>query len=93
MYDLFGDTVNTASRVEGNSEPGRVNISETTYHLIKYAFHCEHRGKVEAKNKGQIDMYFVRRIKAEFSADAEGTVPNARFLKEISVSEAVQELA
>lgn len=58
-YDIWGDTVNTAARVEANSEPGRVNISETTYHLIKYAFNCQHRGKVEAKNKGFLDMYFV----------------------------------
>lgn len=58
-YDIWGDTVNTASRVEANSEPGRVNISETTYNLIKYAFHCQHRGKLEAKNKGYLDMYFV----------------------------------
>ncbi|MEZ4986250.1 MAG: adenylate/guanylate cyclase domain-containing protein [Saprospiraceae bacterium] len=58
-YDIWGDTVNTAARVEANSEPGKVNVSETTYNLIKYAFNCHHRGKVEAKNKGLIDMYFV----------------------------------
>ena len=60
-YDIWGDTVNTAARVEANSEPGKVNISETTYNLIKYAFQCTHRGKVEAKNKGLLDMYFVER--------------------------------
>ena len=60
-YDLRGDTVNTAARVEANSEPGKVNISETTYNLIKYAFQCTHRGKVEAKNKGLLDMYYVER--------------------------------
>lgn len=58
-YDIWGDTVNVASRIEGKSEPGKVNISETTYHLIKYNFACSYRGKVEAKNKGLIDMYFV----------------------------------
>ncbi|WP_083926217.1 adenylate/guanylate cyclase domain-containing protein [Neolewinella persica] len=58
-YDIWGDTVNVASRIEGKSEPGQVNISESTYHLIKYKFRCTYRGKVEAKNKGLIDMYFV----------------------------------
>jgi class 3 adenylate cyclase len=58
-YDIWGDTVNVASRIEGKSEPGRVNISESTYDRIKYKFRCTYRGKVEAKNKGLIDMYFV----------------------------------
>ncbi|MEL7219837.1 MAG: adenylate/guanylate cyclase domain-containing protein [Bacteroidota bacterium] len=60
-YDIWGDTVNTAARVEANSEAGKVNISETTYGLIKYSFECVHRGKVEAKNKGLLDMYYVNR--------------------------------
>lgn len=60
-YDIWGDTVNIASRVESNGEAGRVNISETTYRLIKYTFECLYRGKVEAKNKGLIDMYFVQK--------------------------------
>jgi class 3 adenylate cyclase len=60
-YDIWGDTVNTAARVEANSEAGKVNISETTYGLIKYDFDCIHRGKVEAKNKGLLDMYYVQR--------------------------------
>lgn len=58
-YDIWGDTVNVASRMESKSEAGKVNISETTYHLIKYNFACNYRGKVDAKNKGMIDMYFV----------------------------------
>lgn len=62
-YDIWGDTVNVASRVEGKSEPGRVNVSESTYHLIKYRFDCEYRGRVEVKNKGSLEMYFVRREK------------------------------
>lgn len=60
-YDIWGDTVNTAARVEANSEAGKVNISETTYGLIKYDFDCIHRGKVQAKNKGLLDMYYVQR--------------------------------
>lgn len=64
-YDIWGDTVNIASRVEANSQIGRVNISETTFNLIKYDFDCEYRGKVEAKNKGLLDMYFVNKEKVE----------------------------
>ncbi len=58
-YDIWGDTVNTASRMESSGEIGKVNISGTTYDLIKDKFHCTHRGKITAKNKGEIDMYFV----------------------------------
>ena len=58
-YDIWGDTVNTAARVETNSGVGKVNISETTYEFIKYRFRCTYRGKIEAKNKGLIDMYYV----------------------------------
>jgi adenylate cyclase len=58
-YDIWGDTVNTASRMESSGEIGRVNVSGETYELIKSQFKCTHRGKVKAKNKGEIDMYFV----------------------------------
>jgi class 3 adenylate cyclase len=58
-YDIWGDTVNTASRMESSGEVGKVNISGTTYDLVKDKFNCVHRGKVQAKGKGEIDMYFV----------------------------------
>jgi len=58
-FDVWGDTVNIASRMESAGEPGRVNISAYTYDLIRTEFDCEYRGKVDAKGKGQIDMYFV----------------------------------
>lgn len=58
-YDIWGDTVNTASRMESSGGVGKVNISGTTYELVKHEFLCEYRGKIEAKNKGSIDMYFV----------------------------------
>lgn len=60
-YDIWGDTVNTASRMEQSGATGKVNISETTYQLIKDSFICTPRGKIEAKHKGMIDMYFVER--------------------------------
>ena len=59
QYDIWGDAVNIAARMEQNSEPGRVNISVATYALVKDVYSCDYRGKIEAKNKGAIDMYFV----------------------------------
>jgi len=59
QYDIWGDTVNIASRMESSGEVGKVNISQSTYQKVKDQFHCVHRGKVVAKGKGEIDMYFV----------------------------------
>lgn len=58
-YDIWGDTVNIASRMESSGEPGHINISETTYALVKETVACTPRGKIQAKNKGEIEMYFV----------------------------------
>lgn len=58
-YDIWGDTVNTAARMEQASEVGRINVSGTTYGLLKNKFEFEHRGKINAKNKGEVDMYFL----------------------------------
>jgi len=58
-YDIWGDTVNTASRLESYSVPGKINISETTYQLIKEHFECTEREPLEVKSKGFINMYFV----------------------------------
>ncbi len=58
-YDIWGDTVNTAARMEQNSEAGKINISETTYELVMGKFSCQYRGEIDAKNKGQMKMYFV----------------------------------
>lgn len=64
-YDIWGDTVNTASRMESSGEPGRVNISQSTYLLVKHLYNCSPRGKIIAKNKGEIEMYFVDGLKDE----------------------------
>jgi class 3 adenylate cyclase len=61
-YDIWGDTVNTASRVETSGEAGKVNISGATHTLVKDQFHCFYRGKIPAKNKGEIEMYFVEGV-------------------------------
>jgi class 3 adenylate cyclase/DNA-dependent RNA polymerase auxiliary subunit epsilon len=58
-YDIWGSAVNIASRMESNGEVGKVNISAATYTLVKERYHCVHRGKISAKNIGEIDMYFV----------------------------------
>jgi len=59
-YDLFGDTINTASRMESSGEPGKINISGPTYQLVKNDIDCEYRGKIHAKGKGEMEMYFVK---------------------------------
>jgi adenylate cyclase len=61
QYDIWGDAVNTAARMEQNSEPGKINVSQSTYDLIKDTYTCTSRGLKEAKNKGQINMYFVEK--------------------------------
>ena len=60
-YDIWGDTVNMAARMQQESEAGKINISGATYELVKDKFACVYRGKHEAKNKGEIDMYFVEK--------------------------------
>ena len=84
-YDIWGDTVNTASRMESSGEPGMLNISESTYKVIEPYFDCEFRGKIEAKNKGKIAMYFVKGIKSEFAEDETGLIPNGKLLKRIGL--------
>lgn len=61
-FDIWGDTVNTAARMETNSQTSKINISETTYQLVKDKFNCQYRGKILAKNKGEIEMYFLENL-------------------------------
>ena len=81
-YDIWGDTVNTASRMESSGEPGKVNISSVTYSLIKDYFICEYRGKLPVKYKGNIEMYFVKGLRPELSVNL-GTLPNRIFFLKI----------
>uniref|UniRef100_UPI0026124AC2 adenylate/guanylate cyclase domain-containing protein n=1 Tax=uncultured Eudoraea sp. TaxID=1035614 RepID=UPI0026124AC2 len=60
-FDIWGDTVNVAARMESNSETGKINISENTYELIKDEFECEYRGKIKVKHKGMMKMYYVKK--------------------------------
>ncbi|QYA26466.1 tetratricopeptide repeat protein [Gramella sp. MT6] len=65
-YDIWGDTVNIASRMESHSEPGKINISEKTCELIDRDFECEYRGEFEVKNKGFMKMYFVKKANEDY---------------------------
>jgi adenylate cyclase len=78
-YDIKGDTVNTASRIEGISENGMILISVMTYELVKEFFDCEYFGKLPVKYKGDLQMYRVKGLKPEFSVNVEGTSPNEAF--------------
>ncbi|MBQ3689579.1 MAG: response regulator [Bacteroidales bacterium] len=80
-YDTWGDSVNVAKRMESADEIGSVNISSDTYEYIKDYFICRHRGPVEIKNHKNVDMYFVDRLKPEFSLDDEGIYPNDHFIE------------
>lgn len=66
-YDIWGDTVNLAARVESKGEIGKVNVSQTTYELVKDIFVCTSRGKLPAKGIGEVEMYFVEGPKQGFS--------------------------
>ena len=80
-YDIWGDTVNTASRMESSGEPGKINISGTTYEFVKDFFICSYRGKMPVKYKGEIDMYFVEGIKEELRD--ENNSPNRKFITKL----------
>ncbi|NPA66991.1 MAG: response regulator [Chlorobi bacterium] len=83
-YDIWGDAVNTASRMETASEPGKINISGTTYEYIKDYFICTYRGKIPAKNKGEIDMYFVEGLKEKYREGNDPIKPNEKFQEKLA---------
>jgi len=76
-YDIWGDSVNVASRMETMSSAGKINISESTYDLVKDVYECEYRGEIDVKNKGMMKMYFVNSVK------------NQRFLDKLQLKETV----
>lgn len=78
-YDIKGDTVNTASRIEAVSEKGTILISVMTYELVKEFFNCEYYGKLPVKYKGDLQMYEVKGLKEEFSLNGDGKTPNDAF--------------
>ncbi len=83
-YDIWGDAVNTASRLETAGEPGKINISGATYEYIKDYFICTYRGKIPAKNKGEIDMYFVEGLKSKYREDNDPIKPNEKFQEKLA---------
>ena len=78
-FDIWGDTVNTASRMESSSLPNEINITESTYQMVKEFFQCEYRGQMPVKYKGTVDMYFVKNILPELSENGLGIKPNKKF--------------
>jgi class 3 adenylate cyclase len=82
-YDIWGDTVNIASRMESSGISGGVNISSQLNSMISKFFETEYRGSINAKNKGSLDMYHLKRLKKEYSQSSCGTVPNEKLFKEL----------
>ena len=80
-YDVWSDTVNTASRCESSGEIGRINISKSTYEKVKDFFECEYRGIITTKNKEFIQMYFVNGLLPELQDNRNPRVPNKEFEK------------
>ncbi len=83
-YDIWGDAVNTASRLETASDAGKVNISGVTYEYIKEYFNCTYRGKIPAKNKGDIDMYYVEGLKNKYCEGDDYYTPNEKFMEKLA---------
>lgn len=80
-YDVWGDAVNVAARLEAQGEGGRINVSERVYHLSNTFFKFTERGSIEVKNKAPLKMYFLDRLLDIYSEDAAGRVPNEKFLR------------
>ncbi|MEY9357448.1 class 3 adenylate cyclase [Bradyrhizobium yuanmingense] len=78
-YDIWGNAVNVAARLQAAADPGRINIAEATWNLVKARFTCEPRGSIEVKGKGPTPMYFLDRIRPDLAADPAGVVPNDSF--------------
>ena len=81
-FDIWGHTVNIASYIESECEVGMVNISYNVYNQVKHYFECESRGKISVGHKTDIEMFYVKMIKPDYSADAHGLIPSDLMLKE-----------
>lgn len=78
-YDIWGDAVNVAARLESHSEAGRINVSARVFHQTSPFFEFTERGSIEVKNKAPVAMYFLDRLQAQYSEDADGRTANAKF--------------
>ncbi|MBU0766075.1 MAG: guanylate cyclase [Bacteroidetes bacterium] len=84
-YDIWGDTVNIASRMEASGKTGEICISEVTRELVHPFFECEPYRKIPVKYKGDIGMYFVKGLKRRYAADEKGVVPNKNFITKLQM--------
>lgn len=82
IYDVWGDAVNVAARMETAGAAGKINVSEAVYQRAKALFDFEPRGNLQVKNKGQLDMFFLVQIKPGLARDNEGCMPNDAFAAE-----------
>jgi hypothetical protein len=81
VYDLWGDTINTGSRLESSGIPGEINISGDVYKQVKEVFLCEHRGKIAAKGKGELDMFLVSGFQPRFQKNGDPETPNEFYFR------------
>ena len=79
-YDIWGDTVNTASRMESSGTSNRVNVSLDTYNSIHEFFEMEHRGNIFVRRKGDMPMFYINKIRSDLSVNGEGIKPNDKFI-------------
>lgn len=82
-YDVWGDTVNLASRMESSGSPGKLNVSHSTWRLVRRYVNSEHRGPIQAKNKGEVDMYFIHGLDEKYSFGSDNRLPSRQFFKAI----------
>lgn len=80
-YDIWGDSVNLASRMESSGIVGKINVSKDTYELVRFFFRFSFRGEIKDKHNEKREMFILERLKPRFSKDEAGLVPNADFLR------------